>query len=151
MDVAMPNGKSYAGGPAVVVGYEGISDRGANFIEVGRTQSGQPILMEFGSPELDRQLQGLIVSHASGGTIPTGLSYALTPERVDPMDRFGLPFLQHSPMATKLASLGAGALSGVVLSKLLESMDGANGKDLSPDEAQSRVNLISSIVAGMRL
>lgn len=99
MDVAMPNGESYAGGPAVVVGYEGISDRGANFIEVGRTQSGQPILREFGSPELDRQLQGLIVSHASGGTIPTGLSYALTPERVDPMDRVGLQFLQHSPMA----------------------------------------------------
>ncbi|UAN04571.1 hemagglutinin repeat-containing protein [Achromobacter mucicolens] len=44
---------------------------------------------------------------------------------------------------------GAGALSGVVLSKLLESMDGANGKDLSPDEAQARVNLISSIVAGI--
>ncbi|WP_250157080.1 pre-toxin TG domain-containing protein [Achromobacter deleyi] len=44
---------------------------------------------------------------------------------------------------------GAGALSGVVLSKLLESMDGAHGKDLSPEEAQARVNLISSIVAGI--
>jgi len=44
---------------------------------------------------------------------------------------------------------GAGALSGVVLSKLLESMDGANGKDLSPEEAQARINLISSIVAGI--
>ncbi|WP_338615803.1 hypothetical protein [Achromobacter sp. E1] len=99
MDVAMPNGESYAGGPAVVVGYEGISDRGANFIDDGRTESGQPIPMGFGAPELDRQLQGLIVSHASGGTIPTGLSYALTPDRVDPMHRFELPFLQHSPMA----------------------------------------------------
>ncbi|MNX32943.1 Adenosine monophosphate-protein transferase and cysteine protease IbpA precursor [compost metagenome] len=44
---------------------------------------------------------------------------------------------------------GAGALSGVVLNKLLESMDGANGKDLSPEESQARVNLISSIVAGI--
>ncbi|MNX88186.1 hypothetical protein D3C86_1201460 [compost metagenome] len=37
----------------------------------------------------------------------------------------------------------------MVLSKLLESMDGASGKDLSPEEAQARVNLISSIVAGI--
>jgi filamentous hemagglutinin len=44
---------------------------------------------------------------------------------------------------------GAGAFSGVVLSKLLERMDGANAKDLSPEEAQARVNLISSIVAGI--
>jgi filamentous hemagglutinin len=36
-----------------------------------------------------------------------------------------------------------------VLNKLLASMDGANGKDLSSEEAQARVNLISSIVAGI--
>ena len=44
---------------------------------------------------------------------------------------------------------GAGALSGVVLNKLLESMGGVQGKDLTPDEAQARTNLISSIVAGI--
>ncbi|WP_191575689.1 hemagglutinin repeat-containing protein [Achromobacter insolitus] len=44
---------------------------------------------------------------------------------------------------------GAGALSGVVLNKLLESMDGVQGKDLTPEEAQARTNLISSIVAGI--
>lgn len=99
MDVALPNGEFYAGGPAVVVGYEGISDGRANFIEVGRTESGQPILMEFASPELDRQLQDLIVSQASGKTISSGLSYTLTPARVDPMERFGLPFRELSPMA----------------------------------------------------
>ncbi|CAB3661281.1 hemagglutinin repeat-containing protein [Achromobacter aegrifaciens] len=44
---------------------------------------------------------------------------------------------------------GAGALSGVVLSKLLESAEGDKANDLSPEDAQARVNLISSIVAGI--
>jgi filamentous hemagglutinin len=44
---------------------------------------------------------------------------------------------------------GAGALSGVVLSKLLDSIDDANRKNLTPEEEQARVNLISSIVAGI--
>ncbi|MFY0480931.1 pre-toxin TG domain-containing protein [Achromobacter marplatensis] len=44
---------------------------------------------------------------------------------------------------------GAGALSGVVLSKLLDSTDAVNGKKLTPEEEQARVNLISSIVAGI--
>ncbi|MGE8641405.1 MAG: EndoU domain-containing protein, partial [Achromobacter sp.] len=44
---------------------------------------------------------------------------------------------------------GAGALSGVVLSKLLDSVDDVNRKKLTPEEEQARVNLISSIVAGI--
>ncbi|WP_445656604.1 hemagglutinin repeat-containing protein [Achromobacter sp. NCFB-sbj8-Ac1-l] len=43
----------------------------------------------------------------------------------------------------------AGALSGVVLNKLLESVDGRETKDLSPDEAKARMNLLTSIVAGI--
>ncbi|MFE0838446.1 hemagglutinin repeat-containing protein, partial [Achromobacter insolitus] len=44
---------------------------------------------------------------------------------------------------------GAGALSGVVLSKLLDRVDGDKARDLPPEDAQARVNLISSIVAGI--
>ncbi|QEQ25876.1 filamentous hemagglutinin N-terminal domain-containing protein [Achromobacter xylosoxidans] len=44
---------------------------------------------------------------------------------------------------------GAGALSGVVLSKLLESLEGDSGKNLSAEDQQTRVNLITSIVAGI--
>ena len=44
---------------------------------------------------------------------------------------------------------GAGALSGVVLSKLLDSIDDVNRKKLTPEEEQARANLISSIVAGI--
>ncbi|WP_277404393.1 pre-toxin TG domain-containing protein [Achromobacter xylosoxidans] len=44
---------------------------------------------------------------------------------------------------------GAGALSGVVLSKLLESVESDKTRGLSTEEMQARVNLISSIVAGV--
>lgn len=44
---------------------------------------------------------------------------------------------------------GVGALSGVVLSKLLESVEGDKTKGLSTEEQQARVNLISSIVASI--
>ncbi|MDC6165378.1 hemagglutinin repeat-containing protein [Achromobacter xylosoxidans] len=44
---------------------------------------------------------------------------------------------------------GVGALSGVVLSKLLESVESDEARGLSTEEMQARVNLISSIVAGV--
>ncbi|WP_241075338.1 hemagglutinin repeat-containing protein, partial [Achromobacter insuavis] len=44
---------------------------------------------------------------------------------------------------------GVGALSGVVLSKLLENLEGDGGKNLSAEDQQTRVNLITSIVAGI--
>lgn len=44
---------------------------------------------------------------------------------------------------------GVGALSGVVLSKLLESVESDEARGLSTEEMQTRVNLISSIVAGV--
>ncbi|WP_205760216.1 hypothetical protein, partial [Achromobacter dolens] len=44
---------------------------------------------------------------------------------------------------------GVGALSGVVLSKLLENLEGDGGKNLSAEDQQARVNLITSIVAGI--
>ncbi|WP_238927389.1 hemagglutinin repeat-containing protein [Achromobacter xylosoxidans] len=44
---------------------------------------------------------------------------------------------------------GVGALSGVVLSKLLENLEGDGGKNLSVEDQQARVNLITSIVAGI--
>ena len=37
----------------------------------------------------------------------------------------------------------------MVLSKLLDSIDDVNRKKLTPEEEQARVNLISSIVAGI--
>ncbi|WP_244976976.1 pre-toxin TG domain-containing protein [Achromobacter dolens] len=44
---------------------------------------------------------------------------------------------------------GVGALSGVVLSKLLENLEGDGGKNLSAEDQQARVNLITSIAAGI--
>lgn len=44
---------------------------------------------------------------------------------------------------------GVGALSGVVLSKLLENLEGDGGKKLSAEDQQTRVNWITSIVAGI--
>jgi len=99
MNVALPDGESYVGGPAVVIGNEGIFDTGANFAEVGRTKDGEPIMMEFGSPELGRQIQSFIVSHASGGTVPSGFSYTAEPERSNSLAGSGWPLQERSPMA----------------------------------------------------
>ncbi|MGW9064023.1 pre-toxin TG domain-containing protein [Achromobacter animicus] len=119
-------------------------------------------------------LWGMIVLGAASGNVTGGTSQFVQAGAVNYLQALGSAQIKelsgalggegsvgHAPLHAVLGCAGgaaqgascgaggAGALSGVVLNNLLESMDGVQGKDLTPEEAQARTNLISSIVAGI--